>query len=282
MIGHNRIDRKKELLAKLLRLLNHLLAVINLRLIEQGGSDLVALCLQEGVRHTAADDQRIALLKQVGDDVQLISNLCAAKNRDKRALRIVDSIAEILDFLLHQIADNTVTLDILCDTDIGAMCSVSSTKSVIDKDICQGSKLLGELLPVLGLLCSVASILKQNHIPVLHRLNSSLCVRADNVIVRCKLYFLSEQLAQACSNRSQGKLRIRDSLRFSKMRAKDNPSAVCNQLLDRRKCCYQTVLIRDLAILQRNVEVAADQNSLAFYVDVINGLLFQHVSMPPF
>ena len=159
---------------------------------------------------------------------------------------------------------------------------MSSTESVIDKDICQRSKLLGEFLAVLGLFGSVAGVLKQNHIPVLHGFDSCLCVRADNIIVRCKLYFLSEQLAQACSNRSQGKLRIRNSLRFSKMRAKDNPSTVCNQLLDRRKCCYQTVLIRDLAILQRNVEVAADQNSLAFYVDVINGLLFQHVSMPPF
>ena len=162
------------------------------------------------------------------------------------------------------------------------MGSVSSTKSVIDKNICQGSKLLGELLPVLGLLCSVAGVLKQNYIPVLHRFNSSLCIRSDNIIVRCKLYLLSEQLAQTRSNRSQGKLRIRNSLRFSKMRAKDDPSTVCNQLLDCRKCCYQTVLVRDLAILQRNVEVAANQNSLAFYVDVINGLLFQHVSMPPF
>ena len=80
------VYRKKQLLAKLLCLLDHLLAVVKLRIVYEGGTYFIALCLQEGVSHAAADDQSVALLKQVGDNIQLVCNLCAAKDCNKRSL----------------------------------------------------------------------------------------------------------------------------------------------------------------------------------------------------
>ena len=44
-----------------LRLLQHIGAVANLLLVHQGGAHLVALGLQEGVGHAAADDEGVHL-----------------------------------------------------------------------------------------------------------------------------------------------------------------------------------------------------------------------------
>ncbi len=58
--------------------------------------------LEERVRHRAADEQRVDARDQVLDDLELVRNLRAAENRDKRTVRILEHAAEILDLLRHQ------------------------------------------------------------------------------------------------------------------------------------------------------------------------------------
>ena len=55
------------------------------------------------------------------------------------------------------------------------------------------------------------------------------------------------------------------------MRAENYFSAVSDQFFDRRKSSYQTVLICDFSIDQRNIEVASYKDSFSFYVDIIYG-----------
>ena len=55
------------------------------------------------------------------------------------------------------------------------------------------------------------------------------------------------------------------------MGAEDNLAAIVDQLLDCRKCSHDTGLICDLAILERYVEIASYEHSLAFYIDIIYG-----------
>ena len=59
LAGDDGVDREKQLLAELLSLVHHLLAVIDLGLIQQRFSDFISLCFQESISHAAADDQRI-------------------------------------------------------------------------------------------------------------------------------------------------------------------------------------------------------------------------------
>ena len=143
------------------------------------------------------------------------------------------------------------------------------SERVIYKYICQGSQLFGECLSVLGLLCTITGVLQKNYVAVLHSLYSCLCVRSYNLRISRELYFLSQKLRQSLCYRRQRQLRLRLSLRLAQMGAEDYLSAVCDQLLDSRKCCYQTILVCDLAILQRYVEVASYQDALSFYIDVI-------------
>ena len=85
-----------------------------------------------------------------------------------------------------------------------------------------------------------------------------------------------------CSHLGKPKGEPRLSLRFAKMRTQNYFSTISNQFFDSRKCCYQTVLVCDLSILQRYVEIATNQNSFAFYVDIINRFFIKHWHMPPF
>jgi hypothetical protein len=58
------------------------------------------------------------------------------------------------------------------------------------------------------------------------------------------------------------------------MRAKDDLTAIGDQLLDGRKCANQTCSSSVIfPSMMRNVEIATAEDSLTFYVDVINSLL---------
>ena len=192
--GYSRVYGKQQLLAQLLSLLNHLLAVVQLGVVHQRFSYLFALSLQEGESHAAADDQGIAFLQQVGDYVQLVGNLGSAQDGNEGTHRILNSVAEERDLLLHQIAYHTGIHE-LGHAYVGAVGTMSGTESVVYKYIAEGSQLFGECLSVLGLLRAVAGVLQQDAVAVLHSLYGSFGVGAYHFRISGKFYFLSQQLA---------------------------------------------------------------------------------------
>ena len=150
------------------------------------------------------------------------------------------------------------------------MCSVSRTKCVVYKYVAQRSQLFAECFAVLCLFCSVTCILKKDNISVFHSCDCSLCVLADYVSVCSEFYFLSEQFGKACSHRCERHLRLRLSLRFSEVGAKDNFSAVSDQFFNRRKCCNKTVFVRNLSVFQRYIKITANKDFFALYIDIVN------------
>lgn len=280
MIRDHCIYREQKLLAKLLCLLQHLLAVINLGLIAKRGSDFVALSLCKGVSHAATDDQGVALLQKIGDNVQLVSNLCAAKNCNEGTNRIFYRIAKELDFLLHQISDCTVAAllaDILGYNSNRSMCAVCGTECIAYIVICKVSKLFCKLLACvlrLGLfLASETSVLKKNHITGLHCCNCLGCCLAGYVVISDELHFLAELLGKTCCYGSKRLALVGSVLNLAEMGAEDNLCALFDQLLDRGKSCNDTSLIGDLAFLERYVEIASYQNSSACCVKIVNSFL---------
>lgn len=127
------------------------------------------------------------------------------------------------------------------------MCAVCSTKCIVHIDITQGCQILAERLTVLGFLGTVTGVLKQNNLAILHRLNGCLCVRSNHFRIGCKFHFLSQKFRQTNGYRCQRQLRLRLSLRFTKVGAENYLSTVRNQFFDRRKRCHQTVFIGDLS-----------------------------------
>ena len=268
------IDGQQQLNALLLGLGHHVLAVVELAVVAQALADLVALGLQEGVGHAAADDQRVDLLQQVGDDVQLVRNLGAAQNSGEGTLGIVHGVAEILDLLLHQVADSGI-LDIVGHTGGGAVSAVAGAEGVVNVSVGQAGQLLAESGLVLGLLLAETGVLQQNDLAVAHGGNSSLGVLADDIVIVRKGNRLAQLLAQADSNGGQAELGLGAVLRLAQMAAQNDLSAVGNQLLDGRQCGVDAVIVGDNAVLHRDVEVAANQYALAGVVLIVNGLFTQ-------
>ena len=99
--SNGRVNRQKQLLAQLLSLSHHLFTVVKFLVVYQRVTDFHALCFQEGKCHTAADDQRITLLQQVVDNVQLISYFSAAEDRYERSYRVLHCVAQEVDLFLH-------------------------------------------------------------------------------------------------------------------------------------------------------------------------------------
>ena len=77
----------------------HFLAVVEFFVINEGFTDRTALSLDEGISHTAADDESIALFEEVGNNVELVSNLSTAEDSNERSFRIFNCISEGTGFL---------------------------------------------------------------------------------------------------------------------------------------------------------------------------------------
>ncbi len=146
---------------------------------------------------------------------------------------------------------------------------MSCSECVIHKNIAEGRQVLRESLSVLRLFCPITCVLKQDDLSVLHSLNCCLSVRPNNFRICCKFHFLSQKLCQPCCHGSQGQFRLRLSLRLAKMGAEDNLPAICNQFFNRRQGCNQTVLICNLALFQRYVEITSAKHTLSANIDII-------------
>ena len=146
---------------------------------------------------------------------------------------------------------------------------MSCSECIIYKYITKRGKIFAECLTILCLFCSITCILKKDNVSVLHSCNCSSCIWSYNFRICCKFNFLSKKFGKSYCNRCKRQLRFWLSLRLSKMRAEDYLSTVCNQLFDRRKCCYDTVLICDFSIDKRNIEVTSYKDSLSFYINII-------------
>ena len=154
------------------------------------------------------------------------------------------------------------------------MCSVGRSECVTYIDVSQVSQLFAELLTVLGLFCTTETgILKKNYISVFHVLNSFGSCLSGYMIIGYKYNLFAKFLGKTFCNRCKGLSLVRAILYFSKMGAENYFSSVSDELFDGRKCCYDTGLICDHAIFQRNVEIASNQDTFALCVDIIDRFL---------
>ena len=157
------------------------------------------------------------------------------------------------------------------------MSSVGGAECVHYEDaVGQVSQLLAELLAVLGLFCAAETcVLKDYDLAVLHLSNSLLCDVACYLVVLGENYLCIYKLSQSVSGSLQGELLLRAVLRLAEVRAEDNLCAVLDQLVDGRESCGDTVVVGDLAVLHRYVEVNADEHLLALFIQVFYILLVQ-------
>ena len=101
--------------------------------VEERFTDFISLCFQECISHTTTDNQCVAFLKKVGDNIQFVCNLCTTKDSNERSYRTFYCVTEEVDFFLHQVANYifaTFSRDAFCNTFYGSMCSVGRTECI--------------------------------------------------------------------------------------------------------------------------------------------------------
>ena len=218
----------------------------------------MSLRLQKGVRHSAADDERIDLAHQVLDDADLVADLGAAKNRDERLLRMRQRLAEILKFLLHQ-QPGSVLLDEMRDAFGRCVGAMRRSERVVHVVVAKLAQLLGEVR-IVGFLFGVeAQVLQQQRLAAFQLLGHLLGLHADAVgreaDILAAAQHIVDQNAQPLGDRLQAHLGIGLAFGTSQMRSQDEPRAMTQRVLDGGQRLADASVVHDAAVVERDVEV---------------------------
>ena len=227
---------------------------------------MVALGDKESISHAAADDKGIDLIEEVVDDANLVGDLCAAEDSDEGSLRILKSAAHELDLLLDEEAADC--RQIVGNAGRGGVSSVSRTESVVYIDIRKGGESLRECGIVLCLFCVKTHVLKEHDFAVLEISGKLFCAVADNVLSH--LDILTEKLGESCGYGSKGELGLELALGSAQMGAKNNLCVMIDKIFDSGEGGNNSLVRGDFAVLERDIEIAAYQHSLAGNVDILN------------
>ena len=117
----------------------------------------------EGVGHAADDDQRIDLVEQVVDDVDLAGDLGAADDGHEGLFGRFQGLAEIGDLLFHQQAGDG-GLEEVGDAFSGGVGAMRGAEGVVDVDLGQRGQRLGEGRIVGFFFGVVAQVFEQQHL----------------------------------------------------------------------------------------------------------------------
>ena len=263
LISSHNVDWENELDAVLLCGLHVALDGVNHVFLNQGLADFVALSLEEGEEHAAADDEAISFVEQVLDDAELVGNLGATENDGEWTLWAFGSARECLDFLLDEQA--SCTWQNGCDIVVGALCAVNHAEAIGDEDVSE----LGELFSILvanslilgGLFWVEAHVLEQNDVAILHSCNLSLSILTIGVM--CENDVHTHELTEAGSNRSERELRNNLALWTAEMSHHDDLGTLIVQFGQSWECSTNTTIISNLRAIERDIKIGAHQNALA-------------------
>ena len=106
LADHDVVQRQHHLAAGLGRLVQQLDGLVHEVVLAEAVADGLAPGLEERVGHGAADDDAVDLGDQVLDDADLVGDLGAAEDGHERPLRVLEGVAEELELLLDQEADD--------------------------------------------------------------------------------------------------------------------------------------------------------------------------------
>ena len=306
LVGDDIVDGEKNLDALGSGGLEHLAAVGYLLILAKRGADLKALSLLEGVSHAAADDERINLIKEALDDRELIGDLSAAENSDERTDRILDRVAEELDFLLEEEARNG-GLQIVGDDGRRSVGAVSRTERVVTVDVAVAGELLshfGALSLKLGLLSGELFVGEVDALLLVILLNLTVFSLVEAGVleksdfarlesgydfvgghaVGNELNLAPELLGELFGDGLKRESGVRvagsgaelDALRTAEVAHENEASALFENVLNRRKRGDDTGIVGDLAgaiLSHGDVEIDTHYNALAVEFNIAQSLL---------
>jgi len=175
-------------------------------------------------------------------------------------------VAEDLELLLHEEARHAGVHELRHALG-GGVGPMGRAEGVIHVDVAECAKGLAEGGIVLLLTRLEAAVLEQHDLARLHRLDDLRHLRAHQV-VRLR-YLGGYELGQSSRDGVQAELRRLLALRPAEVARQNDLRPCLQEVVDRRQGRPDAAIVSDAPILvQRHVEVDADEDALAFGVDI--------------
>ena len=149
------------------------------------------------------------------------------------------------------------------------MCSVRGRKGVIDIKVAERGEALGELAIVFLLALVIPDVLEHGDLAGLKRIDHALRViarRSGGEADRDPRH----QLLHLGSDRTERSVRSRLALGAPEMGQNHDPTSLARNLSDGRQDAGQSGRVGNDPVLDRHVEVDADQHALALNIDSID------------
>ena len=224
---------------------------------------------EEGVGHPTADEQPVALDQQVLNDANLVGDLGSAQNGNVGTLGVLRRLTEERQLLLHQEAGHGG--QIVRHALVGCVGAMRCAEGVVDVDFGRAGQLFREFGVVGPLLAVEAGVFQQDNLAWPHGPDGRLDRRPNAVIEF--LHRLAQKLRQAHCHRVHSELRHDFPLGSPQVRAQDQCCTLVQEILQRGQCSSNAGVIGHRTVLQRHVEIHADQHALAAHVNVTDGFL---------
>ena len=257
------VDGEDQLDAGLLRALDVLLDDRDLVLLQERGAHLVSLGLQEGEHHAAADEEAVRLAQQLVDDGELVGDLGTAEGDDVGPLDVLGELLQDADLggdqesgRVRQPGREVVDRRVL---------TVHRAEAVADVDVRELGEPVGEVaalgVVLAGLARVEAQVLDDGDRAVGQGGDRRLRGLADRV--GREGHGSAEQLAQSGGGGGEGERRVRGALGAAQVRGDDHLGARVREGLDGGQDGADPAVVGDGAVVERHVEVGADEDPLA-------------------
>ena len=204
------------------------------------------------------------------ENADLGGNLGTADDGDEGTLGLGEDTGQRVDLLLQKEASDCGQVS--GGTHDGTLGAVSGTEGVENEDVAIGSEGLGDLGIVLLLTLVKTDVLENEDLARLDGgdgLGGLLAISVGD-----KSNIETRELGELLGDGLEGKLGLEaGALGTAEVAHEDNASIVLNEIVDGGQGSLDTGGVANDAILDRHVEVNADENALAVDIDVADGLL---------
>ena len=211
--------------------------------------------LAELLGHLASDDHGVGPVTEVLEDAELVLDLGAARDEDERSLDVAEQPAEALE-LGHEQQPGVRGQEVRDRLGRGVR-AMRGAERVVHVEVHALGEGAGRLRVVRGLPREEARVLEDAH-----------------PLVR-------DELGQPLGDGRDRERRV-GAFRAPEVRAhRDLGRVALEQQLERRERCADSRVVRDAAVVERDVEVGADEDALAGDVGGLDGPRQPHPSSFP-
>jgi hypothetical protein len=265
LVGEDVVYRQKEADTFGLRLFQSGFGDFDLVGFDEGFAGALALGVEEGVGHAAADDDGVSLVEKIVDDLNLVGDLGSADDGDEGLVGFGEGFAEVSEFFLHQQAGGG-DFDEVGDAFGGGVGAVGAAEGVVDVDVAERGESFREGR-VVGLFFGVeAEVLEQEGLAGFEVGGHLAGDDADAVGGEGYVLVVAEDVVEQATKMGDKGSEAHGvdglALRAAEVRAEDHLGLVAESVLDGGESFANAGVVGDDAVFEGDVEVNADEDAL--------------------